>query len=277
MSIEQLIHATVKIDTGSDRNVTGSGTGFFYAFPSDDPQGVVPVIVTNRHVVEGNDDAWIHVNLRGPDGQPMYGNHERVYINHFQQSCILHPDPTVDLAILPCGAFLNNMRNQNRPVHFSFMSEQNIPQIDTLNDLSALERVIMIGYPVGIWDDYNNLPVVRQGSTATPLYINYRNKREFMIDMACFPGSSGSPVFIYNAGSYTTRDGSTIMGQTRVLFVGILYAGPTHNAQGEIRIVDIPTSQVPIALSRIPTNLGYCIKADRLFEFQDLLRAEGHH
>ena len=41
-----------------------------------------------------------------------------------------------------------------------------------------------------------------------------------MIDAGVFPGSSGSPVFIYNQGSYPTKDGIAI--GSRVLFVGVL-------------------------------------------------------
>lgn len=41
-----------------------------------------------------------------------------------------------------------------------------------------------------------------------------------MIDAGVFPGSSGSPVFIYNQSSYPTKDGIVI--GNRLLFVGII-------------------------------------------------------
>ena len=132
----------------------------------------------------------------------------------------------------------------------------------------------MIGYPIGLWDEYNNLPVVRRGSTATPIYMDYNNRKEFLIDMACFPGSSGSPVFIFNEGSYSTRQGQHWIGETRIIFVGILHAGPQYNARGEILIVNVPTAQIPITDTRIPTNIGFCIKAEKLKDFDVLIDAK---
>ncbi len=54
----------------------------------------------------------------------------------------------------------------------------------------------------------------------------------------------------------------------RLIFLGILYAGPQHNAKGEIEIVDVPVIQKPIAISRIPNNLGLIIKSERLIELE---------
>ena len=147
-----------------------------------------------------------------------------------------------------------------------------IPNQTELEDLGALEDVIMIGYPNGIWDPANNMPIVRRGVTATHPNLNYEGRREFMIDAACFPGSSGSPVFLYNNGSWTNRAGGMVMGGTRVKLLGLLYAGPEHTASGEVRIINVPTQQRAIAISTIPNNLGLIIKAGRLLEMDDVIR-----
>ena len=47
-----------------------------------------------------------------------------------------------------------------------------------------------------------------------------KGDKVFLIDAGVFPGSSGSPVFIFNQGSYPTTDGITI--GNRLLFVGII-------------------------------------------------------
>jgi len=44
----------------------------------------------------------------------------------------------------------------------------------------------MIGYPSGLWDTKNNLPIVRKGITATTPYFDYNGKREFLVDIAAF-------------------------------------------------------------------------------------------
>ena len=65
-------------------------------------------------------------------------------------------------------------------------------------------------------------------------------KKEFLIDAACFPGSSGSPVLICNVGAYRDKQGNLNLGSSRVLFVGVLYAGPQLTVTGDIRIVSVP-------------------------------------
>jgi len=57
-----------------------------------------------------------------------------------------------------------------------------------LGELSAIEDIIMIGYPDGIWDSINNQPIIRRGITATQPKNNFNGKQEFLIDAACFPG-----------------------------------------------------------------------------------------
>jgi len=127
----------------------------------------------------------------------------------------------------------------------------------------------MIGYPNGIWDRSNNLPIVRQGITASHPKLNYNGKKEVLIDAACFPGSSGSPVLIYNQGGHTTKEGHLDM-RGRLILLGILYAGPQFEANGDIVINPILTSLNIFSVTRIPINLGCVIKSEKLLEFDTL-------
>lgn len=141
------------------------------------------------------------------------------------------------------------------------------------NDLSALEDVLMIGYPIGLWDAVNNMPILRRGVTATHPNIDYNGKKEFLIDAACFPGSSGSPVLLFNHSGRIDRKGNVNLGTHRIKLLGTLYAGPQHTAEGEIQVVTIPTQQRVISQSRIPMNLGFVIKSDRLLELEEEIRS----
>lgn len=137
-----------------------------------------------------------------------------------------------------------------------------------MNDLTPLEDVVMIGYPNGIWDSSNNMPIIRSGVTATHPKRLYNGKSEFLIDIAAFPGSSGSPVFLFNCGSYLDKNNNTCMGN-RIALLGILYAGIQHQISGEIKIIDIPLGQVPIAFSLMPNNLGIVVSADNINELDN--------
>ena len=113
------------------------------------------------------------------------------------------------------------------------------------------------------------MPIFRRGITATHPNLDWNGKPEFLIDAACFPGSSGSPVFLYNQVGYATKSGGMTIGPSRLKLIGILYAGPQHTISGEIKIVTIPTQNVPVAISSIPNNLGIVIKATKLEDFEE--------
>lgn len=90
-----------------------------------------------------------------------------------------------------------------------------------------------------------------------------------MIDMACFPGSSGSPVFLRKNGleKETNEDSSvTLAIKPQYAFLGILYAGPTITVDGNIVVKDIPTAAVSMAEMQTMMNLGYVIKAEKVLE-----------
>ena len=126
----------------------------------------------------------------------------------------------------------------------------------------------MIGYPNGLWDSLNNMPIIRKGITATNYNLDYNGKKEFVIDAACFPGSSGSLVMLCNVGGYRDKQGNLNWGNSRVYLLGILYAGPQLTVTGDIRIINIPTvQQKAMAVSHVPNNLGYIIKAERILDF----------
>jgi len=171
---------------------------------------------------------------------------------------------------MPIAPFINLANQQNQQLYFTPLDMSLVPNQSQLEDLMGMEDIIMIGYPNGIWDQVNNKPIFRKGVTATHPCFDYNGKKEFMIDAACFPGSSGSPVFILNEGSYMDKKGNTYMGRSRILLLGTLYAGPQHTAEGEVRIINVPTVQKSITLSHIPNNLGLVIRSERIRELEDL-------
>lgn len=268
---DQLIYTTVRLACQSPKGQS-SGTAFWFSFCQQEDGEHVPALVTNKHVIAGTTQNVFYLTMLDPkSGDPMFGNHAPVTISDGEASWIMHPDPTVDLCVCLMGGVLNDIAQKGLvPCHVN-LSFNEVVSAELAASLTSMEDIVMVGYPIGIWDDANNLPILRRGVTATPFARNYQGRAEFMIDAACFPGSSGSPVCLVNQGSYPSKNGNLNVGN-RFALLGILYAGPQHTATGEIIVEDIPTAARPIPISRIPSNLGNCIKAEKLRDFEELIR-----
>lgn len=57
-----------------------------------------------------------------------------------------------------------------------------------------------------------------------------------------------------------------------MIFLGILFAGPTMNINGEVSIVEIPTKQQVISNSKVMINLGYYIKSYELLVLKKIIK-----
>jgi hypothetical protein len=271
---EKLMHTTVRLECLLNDGRLSTGTGFFFSFKLDATQ-TIPLIFTNRHVIENVQTGTFVLTKCRKDGAPIIGSHERISINDFESHWIKHPDPSVDLAAFPIAELLNNTTLAGNKIFFMPIDDSLIPEQDVVNNLSGIEDITMIGYPNGIWDQKNNLPIVRRGITATNPKHDYNGLPIFVIDCACFPGSSGSPVLIVNQGSYADSQGNLNIAN-RVIFLGVLYAGPQHIAEGEIKTIDIPLQQISISLSHIPNNLGFVVKSQKIKDFKKLLLPFSH-
>lgn len=263
--IEQLTHCTVRIETISKNGTESCGTGFFINFIQTDTE-VTPAIVTNKHVIANAESGKFHLTLASTDGLPLQGQHQQFSLPDFEAQWILHPDPNVDLAAFLIGPLINKANQAGVKLFFVPLQVTLIPSDSERQMLSTMEEILMIGYPSGIWDQINNLPVIRRGITATHQSINWNGNTEFLTDIASFPGSSGSPVLLVNIGSYMDRMGNTFMGTHRIHLLGIHYAGFMHTAEGDMRIVTSPSSMAT-PFTRIPNNVGLAINSKRLLEF----------
>lgn len=271
---ETLMHTTVRLECVMDEHRRSTGTGFFFSFKVDDKTHV-PVIVTNKHVINKSKVGTFVLTKSNEQGEPLLGQTERIVLDNFENLWLKHPEENVDLAVFPIGPLYRQAEAKGVKFFAPPIGEDLLATPEKLADLSGLENITMIGYPNGIWDEKNNMPIVRRGITATNPKNDYNGLPIFVIDCACFPGSSGSPVLIFDQGGYLDAKGNLNLGGGRVILLGVLFAGPQHVAEGEIQTIEVPLAQVPISLSKIPNNLGFVVKANKIADFRKLLIPSG--
>lgn len=271
---ETLMHTTVRLECALSNNRGTTGTGFFFSFKVDEKTHV-PVIVTNKHVIKDSKVGTFVLTKSNEKGEPILGSTERIVLDNFESLWRKHPEESVDLAVFPIAALYHQAEAKGIKFFAPPIGEDLLPTAEKLADLSGLENITMIGYPNGIWDEKNNMPIVRRGITATNPKYDYNGLPIFVIDCACFPGSSGSPVLIFDQGGYLDAKGNLNLGGGRIILLGVLFAGPQHVAEGEIQTIEIPLAHVPISLSKIPNNLGFVVKAHKIADFRKMLIPNG--
>lgn len=256
---EQLMYNTVRIETKF-----GTGTGFIFDFNFDDTN--IPILITNKHVVNNKtkEEVKFYLHLLGNEGNPSDNIEITLelewYLHSSKDICFAYMKPILDEVLKQTG----------NTIFFTSVSDILIKNNEELAMLTALEEVVMIGYPNALWDQLNNLPVFRKGYTANHPAIDFNEKGIGIIDIAAFPGSSGSPIFIVNENSFTDKYGNLNIGKSRVIFLGVLFAGPTIEVTGEVEIQnDLRPNK--ISRSRIMMNIGYYVKASEILEFKQVI------
>lgn len=260
MSIaEKLLYSTVKINAISQGNIISTGTGFYSTF-NRTSDSCLPVIITNKHVIKRADTINIKCHIKDQNANKPSGNLVNINIS-LNGIVINHPDKNVDLCAISFAAVING----GTDIFNSIIEMDLIPDESEWEMLDAIEEITMTGCPNGLSDDTNNLPLVRRGITASDPSKLYNGRQEFVVDMACFPGSSGSPVFLYNPmGYFDKHSGSYQIGSVRLKLLGILYAGPRINQRGQIVLDTGLKFEIATMM-----HLGYVIRSSELKKLEE--------
>ena len=270
---DQLVYSTVKITCQNSSSVS-TGTGFFMRKELEDGKKIT-AIVTNKHVVNGYDNAEIVLCQANTEGAADDENHVTIKVPIDASHCVFHPDSQVDICFVFINDAIEMAESKSMSVFYRCIGMEMTLLEKDIDSITSIEDVIMIGYPSGIMDQYNNKPVVRKGITATSIKLRYDGKPDFLVDIATFPGSSGSPVFLRREGleKETNEKGLTLGIKPSYLLLGIIHSSYTRKENGEIVVKDITTSMKPFVEYSIPLNLGIATTTDKILELFDYVES----
>lgn len=213
---------TIIITSKDGRELNGNATGFFYVDINNNL-----FLVTNKHVIYGIDylknptleidefELTLHVDKNDLSKNEaikisLFDIHNRGY-----KLWLEHIDSNIDVVVLP----INIDRNKYfiEPINDYFFESKNM--------IIDFEKIFVMGYPHGWYDELNNLPITRIGHLSSPFNIDFNGKPRMLGDVETHPGMSGGPVFML-LSYYMTYLNNVYLGTPKTILVGIFSGGP---------------------------------------------------
>lgn len=266
---EQLYQNTIKI-SGNGNGDTYVGTASFIRFNDVIDSIDIDVILLNKHLAEKLETVTLSFNTVNKNQEVVYGDVVSFEIKDFKNKCLFHPDG-VDLAIFPMSEILKVANDNNTAIFYRAVDDSYIPNDSIWNSLTIMEDIVMIGYPVGLSDTYNNVPIARVGVTATMPKLNFEGNDDFLIDIPIFKGSSGSPVYLFrDPYSYAgSRNGLFIGAGPEIYLLGVQYSGFSYNESGIVDRNAILMTGGENESTYI--NIGKVVKSYKILEFKSII------
>ncbi len=223
----RLFFAVTPITTYSGKSVVGNATGFFY---EDRDKNLY--LVTNRHVVIDEKKGYfpdrivirVHVDLINikrnrnitielydDEKKPVWLEHKNVVLDDYY-GCV------PDVVAIP-------IEKEDDWVIDAF-SKRELPPAAI--DLLPGDDLIVLGYPLGFYDEEHNLPIARKASIASIYRTLFRGMPCFLIDAKLHPGTSGSPV-LTKPSVIVTEMGNVLLSTERIFYLIGINSGAFPN------------------------------------------------
>ena len=213
---ESYLNATVAIGVADGDVTSWIGTGFFVIRNLGEYGVGRPYLITNKHVFAGK-----HIVILRMTNQ-LTGELVNVpasLVDGEKSLYLVHPDPNIDVAVLPLNA---DFITGNNLAYSAFDIDCDAATSDQLRREGFDEGsfIYMLGFPLGLVNYRSLTPVCRMGCVSRIDQFQVAETGNYLIDMQNFPGNSGSPV--------VSRPELLSVGETKALpkslLVGIVHS-----------------------------------------------------
>lgn len=190
MAVDPIFITTTIVNCYGGITPKGSASGFFF---QSDPGSLY--LITNKHVIYGEEfaalDAKPEIDKIGivlhTDRADLRQNKE-IYLQLIVNGNRMwreHIRPEVDVIAIPIDL---------PPEALVVPFDQSV--LDCGNIEIGLEKIFIMGYPLGWYDHVFNLPITRVGHLSSPFGVPFRGHPFMLGDVETHKGMSGSPVTI---------------------------------------------------------------------------------
>lgn len=143
---EQLTYSTVRIECEYRDGRSVTGTGFFFQFLNNETNNThVPVVITNKHVINNTIKGRLIFSKASENGAPLDNQHFQVNFDNFESMWIKHPDSNVDLCAMPLAPFLNKAAKINEKLFYIPLNKLLLPSQQQLEGLTCARHGAHLG------------------------------------------------------------------------------------------------------------------------------------
>lgn len=252
------IDAVVSIGIQTKISTTWIGTGFLATRKVDSEGNAIPMLITNRHVVENQSMIILRFTDR-TDGSlkevpaSLIENEKPLYKTH--------PDSNVDIAVLQLNAGFITENNFDFP---AFDIDEHAMSSSDLRSKGVDEGslVYMLGYPMGLVNVSSKLPICRLGCVARMSEAQIHEAKNILVDIQNFPGNSGSPII--TRPEFISIEDTPVFGASTLL--GIVHAYIPYREQ----LVNQQTEEI-VEIRSENSGLAWVHPVEQIREVVDLI------
>lgn len=250
--------AVVAIGVQGPDSVNWCGTGFLVYRVVNEAKDLVPILVTNKHVLDSKQEVIVRLRQKDSDAVidervPLYKDGSPLYK--------VHPDSNIDIAVV----LLDGNYIMEKQIEFSGFN------IDAEHSMSTSELkasgveegslVYMLGFTMGLVNMASTDPICRLGCIARMSPAQLLETKNILIDIQNFPGNSGSPII--SRPEHMSIEGTPYLDKS--VLVGIVHSYIPYKE----RLMNIQTKKIVEERSE-NSGLAYVHPVEYIREVVDL-------